>query len=137
VTIDRVQPEGLHATPGYAHVTTVFGHATVLLSGQCPLGPDGDVVGGDSYEAQADQIVLNVRAALAAVGAQPADVVQTRVYVVSDDGDVLGRVWRRFAASALAEAFTSASTIVGVNVLAYPGQLVELDVTAALPQPAH
>ena len=41
-------------------------------------------------------------------------------------------VWDRLNASPLAPAFSTASTLLGVNQLGYPGQLVELDVTAVL-----
>jgi enamine deaminase RidA (YjgF/YER057c/UK114 family) len=69
---------------------------------------------------------------LAAVGAGPADVLRTQVLVASHDREDLVATWMRLRASALADAFTSASTLVGVARLGYPGQLVELDVTAAL-----
>jgi hypothetical protein len=36
-------------------------------------------------------------------------------------------------ASALAPAFTTASTLLGVTQLGFTGQLVEIDLTAALP----
>jgi hypothetical protein len=55
------------------------------------------------------------------------------IYVVSAEGADLVRVWDRFLASPLAEAFSTASTLLGVAQLGYRGQLVELDVTAALP----
>lgn len=66
--------------------------------------------------------------------AGPERVVRTVIYVVVPaEGDVSpGDVWRRLLASPLAQAFTTASTLVGVAKLGYPGQLVELDVTAAL-----
>ena len=35
--------------------------------------------------------------------------------------------------SELATAFTTASTLLGVAMLGYPGQLVEIDITAVLP----
>jgi enamine deaminase RidA (YjgF/YER057c/UK114 family) len=60
-------------------------------------------------------------------------VVRSTIYVVSDDERVLGAVWRRLTASALGEAFTSASTLLGVAKLGFPGQLVELDLMALLP----
>ena len=46
--------------------------------------------------------------------------------------DDLASVWTRLRASELADALTTASTLVGVARLGYPGQLIELDVTAAL-----
>jgi hypothetical protein len=44
----------------------------------------------------------------------------------------LSQVWAQLNASALAPAFSTASTLLGVAQLGFPGQLVELDVTAAL-----
>src|SRR6478752_7698759 len=96
VSIDRRNPEQLHATPGYHHVT----------------------------------IADNTLAALAAAGAEPDDVVRTVIYVVSDSQTVLADVWSRFNASVIASAFTTASTLLGVTQLGFPGQRVELDVTA-------
>ena len=72
----------------------------------------------------------NTLAALAAAGAAPDDVVRTVIYVVSDNQAVLADVWTRFTASVIAAAFTTASTLLGVTQLGFPGQLVELDVTA-------
>ncbi len=44
----------------------------------------------------------------------------------------LAAVWTRLRESSLAETLTTASTLIGVARLGYPGQLVELDLTAAL-----
>jgi hypothetical protein len=55
------------------------------------------------------------------------------IYVVSEDGAVLSAVWRRFNESVIAPAFTTASTLLGVACLGFRGQLVELDLIAALP----
>ncbi len=103
----------------------------MYLAGQCPLTPDGEVVAGDIL-AQTDQVVTNTAAALEYAGAAPSDVVRTVIYVVTDDRAVLSSVWNRLTSSPIAEAFTTASTLLGVAQLGYPGQLVELDVTAAL-----
>jgi enamine deaminase RidA (YjgF/YER057c/UK114 family) len=131
--IARLNPHGLHATPGYHHVTVVEAGRLAFLAGQCPLDPSGAVVGRDDVEAQVDQIVRNAQIALAAVGASPDQVVRSVIYVVSDDEAVLGQVWRRFNASEIAAAFTTASTLLGVSRLGFRGQLVELDLTATLP----
>ncbi|MFD3661265.1 RidA family protein [Streptomyces sp. NPDC058659] len=129
--IQRVNPEGLHATPGYHHVTVVEAGRTAYLAGQCPLGPDGALV-GDDMDRQVDQVVANALAALSAVGATPHRVVRSVIYVVSDERPVLAAVWERLNASALGPAFTTASTLLGVAQLGFPGQRVELDLTAAL-----
>ena len=131
MTIERQNPPGLHPTPGYHHVTTVDARRSVHLAGQCPLSPDGEVVPGDVL-AQVDQVVANTQVALAHAGATPEEVVRTVIYVATSGQPTLSAVWQRFTKSSLAAAFTAASTLVGVTCLGFPGQLVELDVTAAL-----
>ena len=130
--IERLSPPGLHATPGYHHVTVVQAGRTAHLAGQCPLDVHGRLVGEDDLAAQVDQVVANALVALDAVGAEPADVVRTHIWVASDDREDLAAVWTRLRESSLAEALTTASTLIGVARLGYPGQLVELDLTAAL-----
>lgn len=131
--IVRRNPPGLHRTGGYHHVTIVESGPIAHLAGQCPLDDNEEVVGLGDYEAQVDQVAANSLVALADAGATPDDVVRSVVYVMSSDSTVLARVWHRFAEdTALAPAFLTASTLVGVTALGYQGQLVELDLTAAL-----
>jgi enamine deaminase RidA (YjgF/YER057c/UK114 family) len=131
--ISRINPDQLHETPGYHHITVVETGRTAYLAGQCPLDQDGSLVGPDSLEAQVEQVVVNAIAALGAVNAQPRHVVRSVIYVRSGDRDDLGLAWRRLTASALGPAFTSASTLLGVAQLGFAGQLVEVDLTVALP----
>ncbi|MFD8210907.1 RidA family protein [Streptomyces sp. NPDC059695] len=131
--ITRINPERLHATPGYHHVTVVESGRTAHLAGQCPLDRQGELVGAGSFEEQTDQVVANALTALAAVDARPHHVVRSVIYVRSDEREALAAVWTRLTDSALGPAFTTASTLLGVAQLGFPGQLVELDLTAALP----
>ena len=132
MTLERRDVPDLHATAGYAHVTLAQGRFA-FLAGQCPLDPDGTLVGNGDLEAQVEQVVVNCLTALRAAGAAPADVVRTTIYVASDHRDQLPRVWALLRASDLAAAFTTASTLLGVTALGYTGQLVEIDITAVLP----
>jgi enamine deaminase RidA (YjgF/YER057c/UK114 family) len=131
--IERYNPSTVHEPAGYSHVTVSNAGRLAHLAGQCPLNPSGEVVGdpGD-YAAQTEQVIRNCLAVLEAAGATPADVVRSVVYVVSPDSEVLATVWRQLNASPLAAAFTTASTLLGVASLGYRGQLVEVDLTAAL-----
>lgn len=131
--LTRLNPDQLHETPGYHHITFVQAGPTAYLSGQCPLDRAGELVGPASPEAQTDQVIANSLIALQAAGATPADVVRSVVYVRSDDSAVLATVWHRIADSTLGPALTSASTLLGVAQLGFPGQLVELDLTVSLP----
>jgi enamine deaminase RidA (YjgF/YER057c/UK114 family) len=132
MAITRVEPEGLHPTAGYAHVTIVDSGRLAMLAGQCPLDLDGHIVGPDDITAQVDQVVANATVALTAACAEAKDVVRSVIYVVSDDPRVLSSVWDRLTGSAIGPAFTTASTLLGVAALGYRGQLVEVELTAAI-----
>ncbi|RSM58354.1 RidA family protein [Kibdelosporangium aridum] len=130
--INRINPPELHQTPGYHHITVVETGRTAYLAGQCPLDKEGKVVEG-GLEAQIDAVAANALTALSAVAAKPSDVVRSVIYVVSNERETLAVAWARLNESGLAEAFTTASTLLGVAQLGYPGQLVEVELTAALP----
>ncbi len=103
-----------------------------FLAGQCPLDPSGTLVSPGDLDAQIDQVAANAIAALRAVGAGPDQVVRSVIYVVSGAGAVLGAAWQRLNGSVLKPAFTTASTLLGSPSLAFRGQLIEVDLTAAL-----
>ena len=129
-----VNPEGLHPTSGYAHLTIVEAGPTAHLAGVCPLDADERIVGHGDLERQIDQVVANALTILSAAGAAPQDVIRSVIYVVSDNSAVLAAAWERLNASALAPAFATASTLLGVTALGYAGQLIEIDLTASLPE---
>ncbi|WP_327238915.1 RidA family protein [Streptomyces sp. NBC_01318] len=131
--ITRINPDQLHPTPGYHHITVVEAGRTAFLAGQCPLDRSGALVGHGDLDAQIDQVAANALAALSAVGAQPDQVVRSVIYVVSRDAAILGAAWQRLTHSAIGPAFTTASTLLGIAQLGFPGQLIEVDLTAALP----
>ena len=52
----------------------------IFVSGQTPVGPNGENVGG-TIEVQTRQVLDNIKAALALAGADMADVVKTTVWL--------------------------------------------------------
>jgi enamine deaminase RidA (YjgF/YER057c/UK114 family) len=130
--IQRINPDGLHPTPGYAHVTIAEGNRRAYLAGQCPLDASGALVGPGDLDAQVDQVVANALVALGAVDANPEQVVRSVIYVQSWDRADLAQAWDRLTHSPLAAAFSTASTLLGVTQLGFPGQLVEVDLTVLL-----
>lgn len=132
MAIIRVNPESLHRTAGYAHITLVDSGRLAVLAGQCPLDHDANLVGRDDILSQVDPVVANSIEALDVAGTGPENVIRSVIYVVSDDPSVLSNVWDRLTASSLGPAFTTASTLLGVATLGYRDQLVEVDLTAAL-----
>ena len=131
--IERRTSDSLHPTSGYHHVTVVSPGRLVFLAGQMPMDGTGErVVGIGDLDRQVDVTVENTQKAFAVAGVSPEDVVRSVVYVVGGQ-EAAARTWHRFAESSIGAAFTSASTLLGVAALGYPDQLVELELTAALP----
>jgi len=75
-----IAPPGLAAPGGhYSHATVANGF--VFVSGQLPIAPDGTRLAEASFEQQAQQVLENVKAALAAAGSGIDRLVQVRVYL--------------------------------------------------------
>jgi enamine deaminase RidA (YjgF/YER057c/UK114 family) len=102
----------------------------VFTAGACPLDEDGQTVAVGDVAGQAEQVMANLRTALAAAGADLTDVIKTTVYVASHDRGDLVMAWdvvsRHFG------PHDAPSTLLGVAVLGYPEQLVEVEAVAAL-----
>jgi enamine deaminase RidA (YjgF/YER057c/UK114 family) len=99
------------------------------MAGACPLGADGSTVGADHVE-QARACLDNLEQALADAGAALVDVVTTRILVVAATREDLVSVW-----SVVSERFGAhdvPSTLVGVSLLGYRDQLVEIEAVAAV-----
>ena len=101
-----------------------------FLAGACPLDADGGTVGVGDYAAQAAACVDNLVVALSAAGAALDNVVQTRVLVASHDQADLVAAWE-VVRNAFG-AHDAPSTLMGVTVLGYTDQLVELEAIAAV-----
>ncbi len=123
MTIERIDPPGLRRPPTYAPVVRVTGGRTVYLSGQVPADLDGNVP--EDFTAQAKQVYENLRLALAGVGADFTNLVRMTTYIVGFSEE------RRAALSAVrSEAMgdaRAASTLLGVERLAMPSYLVEVE----------
>jgi enamine deaminase RidA (YjgF/YER057c/UK114 family) len=122
---------GTRLFPGvpYAYAATVPG--LVFTAGACPLDEQGAVVAPGDVAAQARRSLANLRTTLDECGLTVRDVVKTTVYVASADRADLVAAWDEVAA-AFGEHDVP-STLLGVTVLGYPDQLVEIEAVAALP----
>jgi enamine deaminase RidA (YjgF/YER057c/UK114 family) len=114
----------------YAYAARVPGDL-VFTAGACPLDNNGDVMHPGDVSAQADLVMHNLRAALEVAGCTLADVAKTTVYVASTDRADLVAAW-----DVVRAAFgdhDAPSTLLGVAVLGYPDQLVEVEAVAVAP----
>jgi enamine deaminase RidA (YjgF/YER057c/UK114 family) len=102
----------------------------VFTAGACPLDEHGMIVAPGDVGGQAEQVMANLWSALAAAGAGLTDVVKTTVYVASQRRDDLVTAWN--VVSRHFGAHDVPSTLLGVAMLGYPDQLVEVEAVAAL-----
>jgi reactive intermediate/imine deaminase len=100
----------------------------VVVSGQVALDSNGEVVGEGDWEAQAEQALANLEAALAAAGAAPADVVKLTCFLT----DAAGYAAYAAAKNRRFEAAAPASTCVVVAALLDPRLLLEVEAIAVV-----
>jgi enamine deaminase RidA (YjgF/YER057c/UK114 family) len=128
--VQRTTVPALFPPPGYAHVAVASGARLVTTAGAVPLDEEGHLVGEGDARQQTRQVIDNLLRQLAAAGASGEDVLKTTVYVASTDRADLVAAWEVVQESPLA---TAASTLLGVALLGYTGQLVEIEAIAAVP----
>ena len=115
----------------YAYAAAVpEGTRLVFLAGSCPLDESGVTVGTRDYLRQAEQCVANLRTVLGELSADITDLVSTRVLVASTDQQDLGAAWHGYRAAIAPH--DPPSTLLGVTVLGYDHQLVEIEAVAAI-----
>jgi enamine deaminase RidA (YjgF/YER057c/UK114 family) len=120
----------LAETP-YAYAASVPASSRLLfMAGACPLRADGTTVAPGDYVEQAGACLDNLEQALADAGAALTDVVTTRVLVVATMREDLVSAWN--VVSERFGAHDVPSTLVGVSLLGYPDQLVEIEAVAAI-----
>ncbi|WEV27098.1 Rid family hydrolase [Streptomyces sp. 71268] len=115
----------------YAYAATAPADARLIfLAGACPLNADGTTAAVGDYAGQAAKALENLRTALADAGAELTDVISTRVLVASQHQADLVTAWQ-----VVRDGFGDhdvPSTLMGVTVLGYDDQLVEIESVAAV-----
>jgi enamine deaminase RidA (YjgF/YER057c/UK114 family) len=128
VTVRLVRSATLYAGVPYAYASVGSPAALVFTAGACPLDVDGEVVGPGDVRAQARQAVSNLAEALAGAGSGMTSVLKTTIYVASADQEDLVAAWE--VISSVFGEHDVPSTLLGVTVLGWPGQLVEIEAVA-------
>jgi enamine deaminase RidA (YjgF/YER057c/UK114 family) len=131
VTVSLIRAPELSDVAEYAYAATApAGSRYIFLAGACPLDENGATVGVGDYAAQAARSVENLRTALAAAGATIENVISTRVLVATTRQEDLVTAWE-----VVRDAFGDhdvPSTLMGVTVLGYLNQVVEIEAVAAV-----
>lgn len=131
--VQYINPPTMMASQAFSQVVVVSGSAKmVYIGGQNTVDASGALVGEGDIAAQADQVFVNLQAALAAGGASLEHVIRWTIYIVQGQPLAPGfaafrRVWGDRP---------NPPTIVAIFVagLGNPAYLLELDAIAAVPQ---
>ncbi len=128
MTLESINPADLPTPQTYAHVIVATGSRLVFVAGQVAEDRQGTLVGPGDLAVQARQAFDNVGRALAAGGARPEQVTKITIFVVQYRAEYLpaieeGRI-------ALFGDHKPADTLVGVETLAHPGCLIEVEAIA-------
>lgn len=129
--VTLIRSRSLSDAAEYAYAATAPADARlVFLAGACPLNADGTTAGVGDYAAQAAKCIENMSTALAEAGATLENVISTRVLVASSRQADLVAAW-----DVVRDSFgdhDAPSTLLGVTVLGYDHQLVEIEAVAAV-----
>lgn len=123
-------PAELSKPNGYTHVVLVNHGKLVFVSGQVGLNSKGEI--SPDFAAQAKQAFANIKTALAAVGATPANLVKVNYYVVGLNHDKL-TVIREARDSIIDKQHPPASTLAGVQSLFRDDVQIEIEAEAVIP----
>jgi len=127
-----LNPDTLLKPRGYTHIVTITGPAKMIfISGQVAIDKEGKLVGPGDLKTQIRQCSANLKAALEAAGATPADIVKTNTYIVNYKQSDYSAM-REARGELVPDGEPPASTLVGVTSLAVEGLMVEMEAIAAV-----
>jgi len=127
----HINPEAAPQPTGYSHVVIAQGGRTVYIAGQTAASPGGEVVGVGDLAAQTQQVFKNVSICLAAAGATFEDVTRLTTYVVNFQPEMRSVI--NEARQQILPTEPPVSTLLGVQALARPELMIEVEATAVLP----
>ena len=129
-SISLLQPAGLVHSPAFSHVAVLPAGATqILVGGQNAVDEHGTVVGQGDFVAQVEQVMANLKVALAAAGATMTDLVSISLAVV--EGTDLRAGYAAAAAHLRGNQPPPLITAAFVSGLGVQGALLELSAVAA------
>jgi enamine deaminase RidA (YjgF/YER057c/UK114 family) len=130
MTLELINPEGLPRHESYTQVVAAVGSRLVFVAGQVADDARGNLVGAGDLAVQARQAFANVGRSLAAAGAGPEQVARLTIYVVGHRPEHLADI--SAARIAVFGDHKPADTLVGVQTLAEPGYLIEVEAIAVV-----
>ncbi len=130
---ETINPESLYGSVeyGFSHAVKSDGNTTIHCAGQVAWDKEYNLVGAGDVAAQARQALANLKAVLEAAGAGVENVVRLRTYVVNHDPSLIGPIGQALG-EFYGDVTPAANTWIGVQALALPDFLIEIEATAEL-----
>jgi enamine deaminase RidA (YjgF/YER057c/UK114 family) len=126
--VELVRGNRLFSGVPYAYAAIAREAGLIITAGACPLDDQGQVVAPSDIAAQTRQALSNLRIALEECGAALRDVIKTTIYVSTSSRDDLVVAWNEVVDGF--GDYDPPSTLIGVSVLGFPDQLVEVEAIA-------
>jgi enamine deaminase RidA (YjgF/YER057c/UK114 family) len=130
MTLEAINPDGLAKPETYTQVVVAAGARLVFVAGQVAEDAGGKLVGPGDLEAQSRQAFANVGRALEAAGARPDQVAKITIYVAGFRQEQLGAI--EPGRAAVFGDHKPADSLIGVEALAHPGALIEVEAIAVV-----
>ncbi|HEV8642482.1 MAG TPA: RidA family protein [Methylomirabilota bacterium] len=124
-----VRTHAWHETRAFSSAVKVTGGTLVFLAGMTPVDEQRRLVGPGNFDQQVGQVWENMRLAVEKAGGQLSDVVTMTVFL-TDLGH--GNRFIELRRQKFGRDFP-ASALIGINQLAMPGMLIEIQAIAAIP----
>lgn len=133
MAIEHIQPPDVFESArfGFTQVVASPPGRQIFVSGQVAWDAGLEIVGEGDVGVQAEKALENLRNALAAAGAGPADITSMRVYIVDLSPDKIAKIGAPVARFFEGVA-PPASTWLGVQALVGEGLLIEIEATAVV-----
>ena len=131
MALKHLAPDTLFPSQQFAYNQVVVSEPgqQIFVAGQTSWNADQNIVGLCDLVAQAKQALLNIELALQSAGASRKDVTQMRVYIVNYSPDCLESLMPVFH-EFWGDVPPPAQTMLGVESLALPEFLIEIDAVA-------
>lgn len=126
--LNPIQP----LSPSYTQMVKVSGGTLLFLSGQVAVDGNGRLIGEGDIYAQARQVFENIKTNLASQNADFSNIIKITIFIVNFQPEM------RAALLAVANEYMDpdrppASTLLGIQALARPDLLIEIEATAVIP----
>ena len=131
MAVTYLSPEKLHKNPAFSRLAVVSGNVkTVYIGGQNAVNSQGNIVGKGDLKAQAEQMLSNFEACLAAAGAGFEDIVKWTIFMV--EGQAIQSAFEVFQHVNEKRESPPLVTLAYVSALANPDFLVEMEAVAVV-----